>query len=80
MKASSRHDFELPSGVCTKSIFVTRLAALVSDDQALSVWEMLRRFGRATPVDELAQDARTRGANRRRTEVPRLRSQRKGDE
>jgi DNA-binding CsgD family transcriptional regulator len=31
------------------------VAAFVSDDQALSVWEMLRRFGRATPVDELAQ-------------------------
>jgi DNA-binding CsgD family transcriptional regulator len=31
------------------------VAAFVSDDQALSVWEMLRRFGRAAPVDELAQ-------------------------
>jgi len=30
------------------------VAVFVSDDQALSVWEMLRRFGRATPACELA--------------------------
>ena len=30
------------------------VAALLADARALSVWEMLRRFGRATTVAELA--------------------------